>query len=92
MEASYSLVHRKYVKEGVAWYSAQNLERASVGEEVLLNRVMKRLEGCESSNQNIKNYAFQLGLKLTSEECQKLINKYLKTSNNKRIRPVEVVM
>ena len=90
MEAHYSLVHKKYVKEGVAWYCARSLERASVAEEVLLNRVLKRLGDCESSSQRIKNYAFQLGLKLTKEDCKKLINKYLKVSNIKKIRPVEV--
>lgn len=92
MEASYSLIHKKYVKEGVAWYCGRTFERASVGEEVLLNRIFKRMEENGNHHEKIKNYAFQLGLRLTNEDCKKLINKYLRNSASRNIRPVEISM
>ena len=38
------LIVQGFVKEGVAWYHSNDLERASVEEEVLLNHIFKALD------------------------------------------------
>jgi len=44
MEKQQNLIIERFVKEGVAWYHADDLVRASVEEEVALNHIFKALD------------------------------------------------
>ncbi|MGB0525116.1 MAG: hypothetical protein ACPGJS_19235 [Flammeovirgaceae bacterium] len=44
MEKKQRVIIQGYVKEGVAWYHAQDMERASVDEEIYLNQIFKALD------------------------------------------------